>query len=183
MAQNSQRRHDLRVKLCVFSVCHSMAKSTSVAGDKFASSNTGSQCNTNQLPQPLPIRPGSISSYSFPYLEPCRSLHRVNNGSLWQVPISFISLETALRPFAICRVRRSSKSKRVHIRFGLIWNSKRRFLSSYSKSQKPGRSTPSLSWCMPQTRSFYRQWRSGGDVFTKGERIYLTIPDSESPCE
>jgi hypothetical protein len=51
---------------------------------------------------------GSISSYPPLYLEPCWSLHQVNNKYMEQTPIPLISLENSIRPFALCRVIRPS---------------------------------------------------------------------------
>jgi hypothetical protein len=64
----------------------------------------------------------SIRRFISSYLEPCWSLHQVNNRDMQQFPIPLIDLETALRPLAICRVRRPSNFKPMRIRLGFIWN-------------------------------------------------------------
>jgi hypothetical protein len=48
------------------------------------------------------------------------SPHRENNRNMEQVSIPLISLETVLRLFDICRVRRLSSFKRMQGRFGFI---------------------------------------------------------------
>jgi hypothetical protein len=54
---------------------------------------------------------------------PCSSLHRVSHKYMEQVPIHILSIATALRPNAICRVRRPSPFSRLSIHFGFIWKS------------------------------------------------------------
>jgi hypothetical protein len=52
----------------------------------------------------------SISLSPPSYLELCWSLDQINGRHMEQVPIPLLSLQTVLHPFALCRVRRTSKS-------------------------------------------------------------------------